>query len=71
MTPKEVVAVERKPGFRKEPLGEVISDGYRVKRLRDGNLGKIERVVSDKRSWCLWNDGTISLERPDDITAIR
>lgn len=60
---------EERP-FRKEPLGEVITDGARVKRMRDGNLGKIRRVMSDGRSWCQWDDGTESHERPADITVI-
>ena len=57
--------------FQKEPLGQVISDGYRVRHRRSGKEGKIERVMSDGRSRVGWDDGTKSVESPDNLAVIR
>ncbi len=55
----------------KAPLGQVVSDGYRVKHRRSDKAGTIQRVMSDGRSRVRWDDGAESVERPNDLTVVR
>ena len=65
------ISQSAKHRFHKEPLGHVLSDGYRVRHRLSGKAGKIQRVMSGGRSRVRWDDGTDSIEWPDNLTVVR